>query len=78
VYLQEYGWVPFDLSAGDIENAIIRGRAFSRMRPAYLYLSHIRNDEILGDNAFGAYLFWGDKPRFKESIDFKFLSPAIP
>ena len=78
VYLQEYGWVPFDPSAGDIEHPIIRGRAFSRMRPVYLYLSHNRNDEILGSHSFGAYVFWGDKPRFKESIDFNFLSSSIP
>ena len=77
VYLQEYGWVPFDPSAGDIDNGIIRGRAFSRMRPVYLYLSNIRNDDMLGDHSFGAYVFWGDKPRFKESIDFKFLTPSI-
>lgn len=75
VYLREYGWVPFHLSAADIENVIIRGRSFSRMQPAYLYLSHIRNDEILGDNPFGAYIFWGDKPRFKESIDFEPFAP---
>jgi len=74
VYLQEYGWVPFDPSAGDIEHPIIRGRAFSRMRPVYLYLSHNRNDEILGGHSFGAYVFWGDKPRFQESIDFYLLS----
>lgn len=77
VYLQEYGWVPFDPSAGDIENAIIRGRAFSRMGPVYFYLSHIRNDEMLGAHSFGAYVFWGDKPRFKESIDFNFLPSSI-
>ena len=77
VYLQEYGWVPFDPTAGDIENVIVRGRAFSRMRPGYFYLSHTRNDEILGDNSFGAYFFWGDKPRFKESVDLKLLPPSI-
>jgi len=78
VYLQEYGWVPFDPSAGDIEHPIIRGRAFSRMMPVYLYLSHNRNDDILGGHSFGAYVFWGDKPRFKESVDFKLRSPSIP
>ena len=77
VYLRGYGWIPFDPSAGDIKNAIIRGRSFSRMRPVYVYLSHIRNDEILGDHSFGAYIFWGDKPRFKESIDFNFMPRSI-
>jgi transglutaminase-like putative cysteine protease len=76
-YLDGYGWIPFDPTAGDIENAVFRGRAFSQMRPVYLYLSHVRNDEILGDNTFGAYVYWGDRPRFKESAEFKFASPAI-
>jgi transglutaminase-like putative cysteine protease len=74
VYLREYGWVPFDPSAGDIPSTVLRARSFSRMRPVYLYLSHIRNDEILGDRSFGAYLYWGDKPHFEESIDFNLLS----
>jgi transglutaminase-like putative cysteine protease len=77
VYLHGYGWVPFDPTAGDLENPVFRGRAFSRLRPVYLYLSHVRNDEILGANTFGAYVYWGDKPRFKESAEFKFISPAI-
>jgi len=78
VYLQGYGWVPFDPSTGDIENTIIRSRAFSRMRPVYIYLSHIRNDDVLGDHSFGAYIYRGDKPRFKESVDFKVLAPPTP
>lgn len=78
VYLQEYGWVPFDPSKGDIKNAIIRGRVFSSMRPAYIYLSHIRNDEVLGNYNFGMYRYWGDKPRLKESIEFKRTAPPIP
>ncbi|MBN2317224.1 MAG: transglutaminase domain-containing protein [Sedimentisphaerales bacterium] len=77
VYLRGYGWIPFDPSAGDFGNFLIRGRAFSRMRPGYFYLSHIRNDEMLGDHCFGVYTFWGDKPRFKESVDFEFLSSAF-
>ncbi len=71
VYLQEYGWVPFDPSMGDIKNAIIRGRAFSSMRPAYIYLSYIRNDEVLRNYNFSLYRYWGDRPRLRESIEFK-------
>ncbi|MCH8120941.1 MAG: transglutaminase domain-containing protein [Planctomycetes bacterium] len=71
VYLQEYGWVPFDPSTGDIENAIIRDRAFGRMRPAYIYLSYIRNDEVLHNYNFSLYRYWGDRVRFKDSIEFK-------
>jgi len=76
VYLQEYGWVPFDPAKGDIENAAFRNIAFSRMRPIYIYLSHTRNDEILGNYNFGAYNFWGDRPKFENSIHFK--QPALP
>jgi transglutaminase-like putative cysteine protease len=71
VYLQEHGWVPFDPSTGDIENAIIRGRVFSSMRPAYIYLSYIRNDEVLRNYNFSLYRYWGDRPRLRESIEFK-------
>lgn len=78
VYLQEYGWVPFDPSTGDIKNAIIRGRVFSSMRPVYLYLSHIRNDEVLGNYSFGMYRYRGDKPRLRESVEFKRSAPPIP
>jgi transglutaminase-like putative cysteine protease len=76
VYLQEYGWVPFDPSTGDIENAIIRNRAFGRMRPAYIYLSYIRNNEVLRNYNFSLYRYWGDRVRFKDSIEFK--RPASP
>lgn len=76
VYLQEYGWVPFDPSTGDKGGVIIRNRAFSRMRPAYIYLSYIRNDEVLHNYNFGLYRYWGDRVRFRDSIEFK--RPASP
>lgn len=76
VYLQEYGWVSFDPSTGDIENVIIRDRAFGRMRPAYIYLSYIRNDEVLRNYNFSLYRYWGDRVRLKDSIEFK--RPASP
>ncbi|MHC4205296.1 MAG: transglutaminase-like domain-containing protein [Planctomycetota bacterium] len=75
VYLQEYGWVPFDPSNGDIRNPLIRGRAFSNLRPVYIYLSGIRNDELLGRYNFGAYKYWGDRIKFKDSIEFKHFAP---
>jgi len=76
VYLQEYGWVPFDPSTGDKDGVIIRNRAFGRMRPAYIYLSYIRNDEVLRSYNFSLYRYWGDRVRFKDSIEFK--RPASP
>jgi len=71
VYLQGYGWVPFDPTSGEIENVLIRGRAFSRMWPVYIYLSHIRNDDVLGRYGFAAYRYWGDRVRIKDSVEFK-------
>jgi len=77
VYLQEYGWVPFDPTAGDVENALMRGMAFSNMRPVYIYVSHIRNDPVLRNYNFGAYRYWGDRITFKDSIEFKHFAPLI-
>ncbi len=71
VYLQEYGWVPFDPSKGDAKNVIIRGKAFSNLRSAYIYLSHVRNDALLGKYNFGAYTYWGDRIKCTDSIEFK-------
>ncbi|OHB82644.1 MAG: hypothetical protein A2Z38_01645 [Planctomycetes bacterium RBG_19FT_COMBO_48_8] len=78
VYLQNYGWVPFDPSTGDVKNAIMRGTAFSNLRPVYIYLSHVRNDAVLGKYNFGAYKYWGDKIKFTNSIEFKHFAPLIP
>lgn len=71
VYLQQFGWVPFDPSNGDIRNPLIRGRAFSNLRLAYIYLSGIRNDALLGRYNFGTYTYWGDRIKFTDSIEFK-------
>ena len=71
VYLQDYGWVPFDPNGGDVDNIRVRNTAFSRMVPVYVYFSHIRNDEILRNYHFASYKYWGDKVRLKDSIEFK-------
>ncbi|MHC4575437.1 MAG: transglutaminase-like domain-containing protein [Planctomycetota bacterium] len=71
VYLQEYGWVPFEPSWGDVEDARIRNTMFSTMKPAYIYLTHTRNDEVLYNNHFYTFFFWGDKVALKDSIEFK-------
>jgi hypothetical protein len=76
-YLRGYGWVPFDPTSGAMENIMIRGRAFSRMWPVYIYLSHVRNDEILDNYAFGAYRYWGDRVGYKDSVEFKQPEPFI-
>jgi transglutaminase-like putative cysteine protease len=75
VFLDDYGWVPFDPSWGDMKNFILRDMAFSRMRPVYLYLTNIRNDEAINNYHFAGYKFWGDRARVKDSIEFKSISP---
>ena len=77
VYLQQFGWVPFDPSNGDIRNPLIRGRAFSNLRTVYIYLSGIRNDALLGRYNFGAYTYRGDRIKFSDSIEFKQTYPHL-
>ena len=76
VYLQEYGWVPFEPCWGDVQSAAIRDMAFYTLKPIYIYLSRIRNDEVLHNNHFYAYTYWGDKVTLADSIEFK--HPAEP
>jgi transglutaminase-like putative cysteine protease len=71
VYLQEYGWVPFDPSRGDLQGAAARTRAFETLSPVYVYLSHIRNDEVLHNGHFYFFGYWGDKLSLKERIEFE-------
>ena len=78
VFLQDYGWVPFDPSWGDMKNFMLRDMAFSRMRPVYLYLTNIRNDEIINNYQFAGYTYWGDRARVKDSIEFKRISSTFP
>jgi len=77
VFLQDYGWVPFDPSWGDVNNFILRDRAFSRMRPVYMYLNHIRNDEVINNSHFAGYKYWGDRAKVKDSIEFKRIPPTF-
>ena len=78
VFLQDYGWVPFDPSWGDVKNFILRDRAFSRMRPVYMYLTHIRNDEVINNYHFAGYKYWGDRAKLTDSIEFKIISSTFP
>ena len=76
VYLQDRGWVPFDPAAGDMNSPIFRNRAFGRMRPVYIYLSHIRNDYVLDNHNFGTYRYRGDRVRLTDSVEFTFPAPS--
>jgi transglutaminase-like putative cysteine protease len=70
VYLQKYGWVPFDPSSGDRANGFFRDLGFRRMEPVYIYFSYTRNDAILRNFHFCSYSYWGDRVRLNDSIEF--------
>ena len=72
VYLKEYGWVPFDPSKGDVRYSNIRERLFGSLEPAYLYFSHIRNDNELKGYYYCAYSYSGDPIHVTDSIEFEF------
>ena len=76
VYLQNRGWVPFDPAAGDMKSLVFRNRAFGRMRPVYIYLSHIRNDYVLDNRNFGTFKYWGDRVSLTDSVEFRFPAPS--
>ncbi len=71
VYLQDFGWIPFDPSGGDIRSDYFRNRAFSRLRPAYIYFSHIRNDDVLSNYQFARFTYRGRRIKVTDSIEFK-------
>ena len=69
VYLQRYGWVPFDPTWADVQYK--SAKQFHYMHSAYLYLSHIRDDEVM--SGFGDTIVWsrGGKIEMKDSMVFK-------
>jgi transglutaminase-like putative cysteine protease len=75
VYLQDYGWVPFDPTAGDVRNVMVRGTLFSNLRPVYIYFSHVRSDAVLRNYNLGAYTYWGERIKITDSIEFKHFAP---
>jgi transglutaminase-like putative cysteine protease len=70
VYMQDYGWVPFDPTSGDVKNTFLKNRTFSNLSPVYIYLSHTRNDDVLHNFNFYRYTYRGDRVRLKDSIKF--------
>jgi len=70
VYLEDYGWVPFDPASGDVKNDFLRSRAFNTLSPVYIYLSYVRNDDVLHNYNFYRYSYRGDRVRIKDSIKF--------
>jgi transglutaminase-like putative cysteine protease len=74
VFLEDYGWIPFDPSWGDVKNFLIRDKAFSRMMPVYLYINDIRNDGVINNYHFAGYSYRGGRAKVKDSVEFKQIS----
>ena len=65
VYLEEYGWGPFDPTLTDSGLA-----TFDQLDPIFLRVSDIRNNDILNHGHFWAYHYWGDPIEVNESYNF--------
>ena len=71
VYLQRFGWVPFDPQRGDRKDPLVRKNKFQSMENIYVCFTHLRNDEVLNGYRYDWYYYWGDKIELKDSIKFK-------
>jgi transglutaminase-like putative cysteine protease len=69
-YLKDYGWVPFDLIYGDVDEEHIREKRFEKLKPIYIYLTHTRNDPILAQAITVEGFLVGDV-QLQDSIVFK-------
>lgn len=72
VYLKDFGWVPFDPTKGDVRFTVLRDKLFSTLKPAYIYFSHIRNDNILNGYHYCVFTYFGDRINVSDSIKFEF------
>lgn len=71
VYLEKYGWVPFDPTRGDVKSRFERSRRFRTLEPIYIYFGQIRNSQVMGEGHYYGYWYWGDEIKVKESVEFK-------
>ena len=69
VYLRRYGWVPFDPTWGDISYK--SAKQFHYLKSVYLYLTPIRNDEVINNRYYYSYKYWGGAVRLNNSLNFK-------
>ena len=72
VYLEKYGWVPFDPTRGDVRYTFLRNRSFSILEPRYIYFSNVRNDIVLRNYHFAFFVSVGDRITMSDSIEFEF------
>jgi len=64
VYTDDYGWLPFDPTYDDTD-----GTTFEKLRNIYIYLSFIRNDDILNYYHFYYYTYRGDSINVSKNIE---------
>ena len=68
VYLDNYGWVPFDPTFDDNNGDSIYS-TFENLKNVYVYMSFIRNDSTLKNYHFYAYTYWGDNVEIVKNIE---------
>jgi len=68
VYLDDYGWVPFDPTFDDNNGDSIYS-TFENLKNVYVYMSFIRNDDALKNYHFFAYTYWGDNGEVVKNIE---------
>jgi transglutaminase-like putative cysteine protease len=73
VYLQDYGWVPFDPTTGELGIDF-----FDSMYPYYFRYSDARNDQNLYLSAFYIYIEYGDPVEVDWQYEFTIIKPDIP
>jgi len=69
VYLDKYGWVPFDPAFGDVQGG--PPQPFDLLGPIYVHFSHVRNDDALNNYHFSSYYYHGDKITVTDSAKVK-------
>jgi len=72
VYLNSYGWVPFDPTVDD-GNQDSTNTTFYDLQNAYLYLSFKRNDPVLQHYHYYYYRYRGDNVDVTKKIDYFIL-----
>ena len=73
VYLESFGWVPFDPTMGDVKNPVQRSKNFSTLYPNYIASSHIRNDPVINNGHYCAWLYWDGKIKVEDSVKIRRL-----
>lgn len=76
VYLKQYGWVPFDPTLAAAKDLWLRSMNYYSLKPNYIYLSHIRNDAVIGNSHYCAWWSWGGEVTVKDTVQIRPLPLA--